>query len=108
MVKETFYYIMNRLTLESLGLKGGLLDVFFSLSKKSCGSDTSFFTRDFLYPKVASYFEILFPDFSEEIILLKIQIFISFRLKILPLSFWRLCIKWMTGLELLKIADEQK
>ena len=105
-LKKNFYY--NNKQADTKGMKGGLLDAFFSrFLRRIVGSDTQFFTRDFLYPKVNSYFEDFFPDLDEGNPFENPD-FYKFPYKNITIEFLAVVYQMDDRLELLKIADEQK
>lgn len=105
-LKKNFVYNNKQADVE--GMKGGLLDTFFTrFLRRTIGSDTQFFTRDFLYPKVNSYFKDFFPGFSEGNPFENPD-FYNFPYKNITIEFLAVVYQMDDRLELLKIADEQK
>lgn len=100
-------FIYNEQELESLLFTGGALaGVFSRFLRRVVGVDT-FFSRDFLYPKIATYFDSFFPEFSENNPFENPELY-KFPFKNITLDFLAVVHQVEDRIELLNIADEQK
>ena len=105
-LKKRFFY--NGKQIEAKGPSGGALDYVFSrFLRRVVGSDTQFFTRDFLYPKISSYFKDFFPGFNEGDPF-KNEDFYKFPFKNITIEFSAVVYQLDDRIRLLKYADEQK
>lgn len=94
--------------IDTMNFTGGGLDVIFSrFLRRIVGSDTTFFTRDFLYPKVNSYFKDFFKDFNEGNPFDNPDYY-KFPFKNITIEFLAVVYQMDDRIELLRVADKEK
>lgn len=95
-------------SIDTKGLTGGGLDAIFTrFLRRIIGNDTQFFTRDFLYPKVNSYFKDFFSDFNDGNPFENPD-FYKFPFKNITIEFLSVVYQMDDRIELLKFADKKK
>lgn len=105
-LKRKFFY--DNIELKTVSESGGVLDVVFSrFLRRVVGNDTQFFSRDFLYPKISSYFDLFFPEFNEGNPFKDPESY-KFPFKNITIEFLAVVYQMDERMNLLNIADEQK